>query len=215
MIAVVALAGVGLMVLAFFAFQRFVKPSIDESKERAAAAEVRKDKEDADREEAKQQAEEAAQRKKLKGLLRRGKEAIANRKWADAEAIYKDARRLDPISTEPTRALNRIATEKRAKKRFDKSEKAFADRRYDEAISLHRRIPETSVYRADADAALKAIAGVLEIDGDHACAKKDWELCREKYSLAMSTGFASADVEDKYAKVLKRTKKRKKRRRGR
>lgn len=215
MIAVVALAGVGLMVLAFFAFQRFVKPTIDESNERAEAAEVQKRQDSKDVEAAKQQAAEAAQRKKLNDLLLRGKDAIANRKWDDAETLFKEARRLDPISSDPTRALNRIATEKRAKKRFDTSEKAFADKRYEEAINLHRRIPESSVYRADADAALKAIAGVLEIDGDHACVKNDWDDCRDKYSLAMSTGFASGDVETKYTEVIKKTAKKKRRRRDR
>ena len=208
MIAVAALSVVGLMVLAFFAFQRFVAPAIDESKERNKAAEARKVREDAERQQAHAAAEEAKQKAKITKLFNAGKAAISKRKWDEAEAIYKEVRTLDPINSESTRALNLIAAEKRAKERFDKSEKAFAEKRYDEAIRLHRRIPNSSVYRADADAALKAIAGVLEIDGDHACKKRDWDTCQERYSLALSTTFASADVEEKYAKVLKRSKKR-------
>lgn len=213
MIAVAALAVVGLMVLVFFAFQRFVAPAIDESKERNKAAEARKIQEEADKEQATVAAKEAEEKSRITSLFNKGKAAIAKRKWSEAEELYKEARALDPIDTEPTRALNKIAAEKRAKERFDKSEKAFADKRYDEAIRLHRRIPDSSVYRADADAALKAIAGVLEIDGDHACQRKDWDGCKEKYSLALSTTFASAEVEAKFAKVLKKTSVRERRRR--
>jgi pSer/pThr/pTyr-binding forkhead associated (FHA) protein len=208
MIAVAALSVVGLMVLAFFAFQRFVAPAIDESKERNRAVEARKVQDEAQRVLAEAEAEEAKQRAKIKKLFTNGKVAISKRKWDAAATVYKEARALDPVNTEPTRALNVIAAEKRAKRRFDKSEKAFAEKRYADAIRLHRRIPDSSVYRADADAALKAIAGVLEIDGDHACDKRKWTECKEKYSLAVSTTFASSDVEAKFAKVLKKAKRR-------
>ena len=59
------------------------------------------------------------------------------------------------------------------------------------------------MYRADADAALKAIAGVLELDGDAACRVDDSVTCKARYSLALSTKFASQELEDKYAALLK------------
>ncbi len=213
MIAVIALAATGLMVLAFFTFQRFVKPSIDESKLRSKAAAEAKVQKERDKEREKVEVEEAKQRKKMQSLMSRGKQAVARRKWEEAKEVYTQARKLDPISTEPTRALNLISAEKRAKERFDRSEKAFKEKRYDDAIALHRRIPETSVYRADADEALKAIAKLLEIHGDKACGRSEWDDCKLNYSLAMKTTFASAELEEKYAKVLKKTKSKRRRRR--
>ncbi len=135
-------------------------------------------------------------------LLARGIDAINRRQWDQAEEIYRLARRMDPIHEEPTRALSRIASEKRAGERFLHAEEAFKRKEYAEAIQKHRLIPETSVYRADANVALKAIAGILEFDGDADCAVGRTQECKSLYSLAMSTDFASAALEKKYAKLL-------------
>ena len=51
--------------------------------------------------------------------------------------------------------------------------------------------------------ALKAIAKILKIDGDAACAAKRYDVCEEKYSLALSTEFGSPELESKYTKLLK------------
>ncbi len=187
-VAVFALAAAVLVLFVGFAYDRFLAPALVTPAEAPAAA-PEKD-------------ERADQKRAFDDLLTRGGDAIAARDWDKAEELYKDARRLDPISTEPTRALNRIATEKRAGKRFVDAEEAFKRKDYGEAIRQHRLIPESSVYRADANAALKAIAGILEIDGDAECAAGHDDACRERYALALSTEFASAELEKKYAKLL-------------
>ncbi|MSP92616.1 MAG: FHA domain-containing protein [Myxococcales bacterium] len=137
-------------------------------------------------------------------LIGRGQDGIARRQWDEAETLFKKARKINPISTKPTEALNMIAMEKRAGARFAQAEEAFAKKDYATAIRQHKLIPKDSVYNADARAALDAIAGVLEIDGDAVCAAKDLVACQEKYSLALQTGFASPAVEQKYAKLLAR-----------
>ena len=48
-----------------------------------------------------------------------------------------------------------------------------------------------------------------------ACAAKRYDECEEKYSLALSTEFASSSIEVKYTKLLKLKRKKKKRRRRR
>jgi pSer/pThr/pTyr-binding forkhead associated (FHA) protein len=189
-VAVFALAATLLVVVVGFAYDRFLGPELPPRPVAAAPATPKVD-------------EKAEDKRRFEELLARGRDAIASRQWDQAEEIFKDARRIDPIGEEPTRALNRIATEKRAGKRFLRAEEAFKAKDYAEAIRQHRLIPESSVYRADASAALKAIAGILEIDGDAECAAKREDACRERYTLALSTEFASEELEKKYAKLLK------------
>jgi len=147
----------------------------------------------------------AAVKAQFDELIGKGQDAVARKQWEEAEQTFKKARKLDPINPRPTEALNMIAMEKKAGARFAQAETAFAKKDFGTAIRQHRMIPPNSVYRADADAALDAIAGVLEMDGDQACGAKDWSKCQESYSLALSTGFAPASVEQKYAKVLKKS----------
>lgn len=188
-LAVFALAAAVLVLFVGFAYDRFLAPALVSEAEVAAAPE---------------QDDRAEQKRAFDDLVARGGDAIAAREWDKANELFKEARRLDPISDEPTRALNRIATEKRAGKRFVEAEEAFKRKDYGEAIRQHRLIPESSVYRADANAALKAIAGILEIDGDAECAAGRDESCRQRYALALSTEFASPELEKKYAKLLQK-----------
>ncbi len=214
-VAVIVLAITGLVVIVGFAYDRWISPAI-------SASEAQRDEgEGAADMKAKAAALEAKRAKRLKEydeLLEKGREAMNGRQWDKAERAYKEARRLDPTESKPTKALNRITAEKKAGARFVKAEAAFAAKTYGEAIRQHQLIPKESVYRADADAALKAIAGVLELDGDTACKAGDTKLCKERYSLALSTRFASQALEDKYADLLKKAAApppKKKRRRGR
>jgi pSer/pThr/pTyr-binding forkhead associated (FHA) protein len=142
----------------------------------------------------------------IEELIGRGQDAVARRQWDEAESLFRRAKKLDPINSKATEALNTIAMEKRAGARFAQAEEAFAKKDYATAIRQHKLIPKDSVYNADARAALDAIAGVLEIDGDAVCAAKDYVACQEKYSLALQTGFASPAVEQKYAKLLQQRK---------
>lgn len=144
----------------------------------------------------------AAIKAQVDELVAKGQDAVARRQWDEAEQVFRTARRLDPINSRPTEALNMIAMEKKAGARFAQAESAFAQKDYAAAIRQHRLIPPNSVYRADADAALDAIASILEMAGDQACGAKDWNKCQESYSLARSTGFAAASVEQKYAKAM-------------
>lgn len=190
-VAVFALAATILVIVVGFAYDRFLAPSLVTAQP-APAAQPEPSVED----------QKAEQAREVQALLVRGRDAIGQRQWDQAEDHFKDARRLDPISDEPTRALNRVATEKRAGARFLGAEESFKRKEYSEAIRQHRLIPETSVYRADANAALKAIAGILEIDGDAACAAGRIDDCKSLYSTAMSTDFASAALEKKYTRLL-------------
>ena len=194
-VAVIAVAVIGLIVLVAFAYDRWVAPALQPRgapSPQAGVAQV-----------AAAPATPMTPSANFEDLLARGQDAIARRQWDEAESLFKQGRRLDPINQRPTEALNMIAMEKRAGARFAQAEEAFAKKDYATAIRQHRMIPQSSVYRADANAALDAIAGVLEIDGDAVCAAKNYAACQEKYSLALSTGFASPAVEQKYAKSLK------------
>ncbi len=206
-VAVILVAVVGLIILVLFAYDRWVGPALRPGAEEANAAAVKAA--------AMQPAlpaptaapvqdSAAVAKAQLDELIAKGQDAVARKQWEEAEQTFKKARKLDPINPRPTEALNMIAMEKKAGARFAQAETAFAKKDYGTAIRQHRMIPPNSVYRADADAALDAIAGVLEMDGDQACGAKDWSKCQESYSLALSTGFAPASVEQKYAKVLKK-----------
>ncbi len=198
-LAIIALAVTGLVVLVGLAYDRWVSPALEPMPEPDVPAAVANPQPPvADSEEAEQ--------KEFKDLVARGREAVEMRQWDQAEGLFKKARRLDPIREEPIRALNRIATEKRAGAEFHKAEEAFARKAYEEAIQHHRRIPSSSVYRADADVALKAIAGVLEIEGENLCRQKKMEDCLERFRLALRTDFASPELEKKYLKLLKQHK---------
>jgi len=205
-LAVIVVAIVGLVVLVGFAYDRWVAPAVQPKAGAATPAAADGAKAAAPAAGAKPAAEaaDAPNAVQFDDLISRGQDAIARRQWDEAETLFKKARKVDPISTRPTEALNTVAVEKRAGARFAQAEDAYAKKRVDVAIMNHKLIPANSVYRADANAALDAIARVLEIDGDALCGSKDWANCREKYSLALSTGSASPAVEQKYANVLKK-----------
>ena len=198
-VAVIVVAVIGLIVLVGFAYDRWVVPALQSRAGAAPAAAAAP----TPGSEPAPQAPPATPAATFEDLLSRGQDAVARRQWDEAESLFKQARRMDPINQRPTEALNMIAMEKRAGARFAQAEEAFAHKDFATAIRQHRMIPQSSVYRADANAALDAIAGVLEIDGDAVCAAKNYAACQEKYSLALSTGFASPAVEQKYAKALK------------
>ena len=204
-LAVILVAVVGLIILVGFIYDRWVKPNLVAGQAAASTAEAHTaatgtvpgrptpapsaaaDNEDA-----------------FDDLVARGQDAVARRQWDEAEALFKKARRIDPINARAIEAINMISMEKKAGARFARAEEAFARKDYETAIAQHQAIPKTSVYRADANAALDAIAGVLEIDGDSVCAAKDWAACERIYNLAMKTGFASPAVEQKQARIPKR-----------
>ena len=192
-LAIIALAVTGLVALVGLAYDRWVSPALEPTLESAAPVTAAPT----------AATQEETEHKEFKDLVARGREAVEMRQWDQAESLFKKARRLDPISEEPIRAVNRIATEKRAGAEFHKAEEAFARKAYEEAIQHHRRIPASSVYRADADVALKSIAGVLEIEGENLCRQKQTTDCLEKFRLALRTDFASPELEKKYLKLLK------------
>jgi pSer/pThr/pTyr-binding forkhead associated (FHA) protein len=193
LVAVLTLAVAVLVVFVGFAYDRLVAPAlVTAAAEPAAAAVAASPPPTAEEERA----------LAFKAALARGADALASRDWIRAEEAYREARRHDPVSAEPTRALNRVAVERRAHERFLKAEEAFKRKDYAEAIRQHRLIDEDSVYQADARKALEAIAGILEIDADAACAGGEQPRCKELYALALTTGFARASAESKYKALL-------------
>ncbi len=225
-VAVILLAVVGLIILVLFAYDRWLSPAIRAGAETAKAAPAKGDsthgspsdkaatggdKGSSTGDRGAQAADKAgedgeASKAQFDELLAKGQDAVARRQWDEAEGLFRKARKIDPIHPRPTEALNMIAMEKKAGARFAQAEAAYAKKDYATAIAQHRMIPPNSVYRADAEAALEAIAGLLEIDGDNACVAKDLARCTENYRLAISTGHASAAAEDKYQKNLKKSK---------
>ncbi len=137
-------------------------------------------------------------------LLTRGQDAVARRQWDEAQDLFEKAKRIDTIHPRPTEALNLINREKRNGAKFTQAEGAFAKHDYEAAIAANKSISQDSVYRPDANTALEAIAGLLEMDGDAACLNKDWVKCQNLYLTAISTDFAKADVTAKYAKAMKK-----------
>jgi pSer/pThr/pTyr-binding forkhead associated (FHA) protein len=206
-VAVILVAVVGLIILVLFAYDRWLGPALrpggEEAKVAVAAKPAATGAGAAAVPVAAPAADSAAAVKaQVDELVAKGQDAVARRQWDEAEQVFRNARRLDPINSRPTEALNMIAMEKKAGARFAQAESAFAQKDYATAIRQHRLIPPNSVYRADADAALDAIASILEMAGDQACGAKDWSRCQESYNLARSTGFAAASVEQKYAKAM-------------
>lgn len=205
-VAVFALAATILVIVVGFAYDRLLAPALQQPPTPGAAQAERPApaaKAQGEGDEPGKGADAAKDRReRFDSLLARGRDAIGQRQWDQAEDVFQEARRLDPIDDEPTRALNRIATEKRAGARFLQAEEAFKRRDYEEAIRHHRMIPDASVYFADAGAALRSLASIVELDGDKACAARDFETCKRLYALAMSTEQGSTALEKKYARVL-------------
>jgi 23S rRNA maturation mini-RNase III len=137
-------------------------------------------------------------------LLTRGQDAVARRQWDEAQDLFEKAKKIDTIHPRPTEALNLINREKRNGAKFTLAEASFAKRDYEAAISANKSISQDSVYRRDANTALEAIAGLLEMDGDAACISKDWIKCQNLYLTAISTDFAKPEVNAKYAKAMKK-----------
>lgn len=211
-VAVIVLAAMGLVVLVGFAYDRWVAPAIAQRHEAAINEDAARE---AEQKAAERDAAERERKERLAELLGRGEDLIKKKDWDAARKVYMEARRLDPIDSRATRALSTIDREKRALSRYNKAEQAYAQKRYEDAIREHRLVPLDSIYRGDANVALKAIAGILEIQGDTACASKRMEVCEEKYSQALSTEMASEALEEKYARLLADRAKSKRRRRSR
>ncbi len=211
-VAVIVLAAMGLVVLVGFAYDRWVAPAIAQRHEAAVSEDNARE---AERKLAEREAAERERKERLAELLGRGEDLIKKKKWAQARKVYIAARRLDPIDSTANTALSRIDLETRALARYKKAANYYKQKRYEEAIREHRRIADSSIYRGDANADLKAIAQILEIQGEKACDAGRKDVCEEKYKLALSTGMASEALEDKYAKLLASQSKKKKRRRRR
>lgn len=143
-------------------------------------------------------------RAQFDALVTRGQDAVARRQWDEAQDLFEKARHIDPVHARPTEALNLINKEKRNGARFAQAEAAFARKDYDAAIQANKSISPDSVYRNDANTALEAIAGLLEMDGDTACLAKDFIKCQNLYLTAISTDFAKPEVNAKYAKAMKK-----------
>jgi pSer/pThr/pTyr-binding forkhead associated (FHA) protein len=136
--------------------------------------------------------------------LTRGQDAVARRQWDEAQDLFEKARKIDAIHPRPTEALNLINREKRNGARFLQAEAVLAKHDYEAAIQANKSISQDSVYRADANKALEAIAELLEMDGDAACLAKDWIKCQNFYLTAIATDFAKPEVSAKYAKAMKK-----------
>jgi len=202
-LAVILVAVVGLIILVAFFYDRWVKPNLVATVPAVvapvpAAAAAKPPSAEA--------VGTATAEVQLDDLIARGKDALVRRQWDEADVLFKRARKLDPIDARPTEAVNMISMEKKASSHFATAEKAFENKDYDTAIQRHRMIPQNSVYRADANMALDSIAGLLELEGDNHCAKKDFVACQDRYSLALKTGFAAPTVEQKLLKIPRKGK---------
>ena len=199
LVAVIAVAAVCLIVLVGIAYDKWIAPKMADTPSTAPVA--------APSPSVAPPPESAApgvDRAQFDALMTRGQDAIARRQWDEAQDLFEKARKLDPVQVRATEALNLINKEKRHGARFAQAEAAFARKDYEGAIQANKSIAQDSVYRTDANAALEAIAGLLELDGDRACAAKDWTKCQNLYLTAISTDLAKPEVQVKYAKAMKK-----------
>ena len=134
--------------------------------------------------------------------LRRAQDAVARQQWEEADRHVRRALDLDPLRPGLDALMTKVREEKKAGAKFAQAEQALSKKDYGTAITLHRQIPQSSSYRTQADAALDSIAQLLEMEGDTACAAKNWGPCAEAYSAALSTQKASPAVNLKYTKAL-------------
>lgn len=199
MVAVIAVAAVCLIVLVGIAYDKWVAPKVQEA---AAPKPVPAVVPAASPPPPPAPVDQA----QFDALITRGQDAVARRQWDEAQDLFEKARKLDSVHARPTEALNLINKEKRNGGRFAQAEAAFARRDYEGAIQANKSIAPDSVYRTDANTALEAIAGLLEMDGDTACGSRDWVRCQNLYLTAISTDFAKPDVNAKYARAMKKHK---------
>jgi pSer/pThr/pTyr-binding forkhead associated (FHA) protein len=142
------------------------------------------------------------QKAALDDELRKAQDAVARQQWEEADRHVRRALDLDPLRPGLDALMAKVREEKKAGAKFAQAEQALSKKDYGTAITLHRQIPQASSYRSQADAALDSIAQLLEIEGDTACAAKNWGPCADIYSMALSTQKASPAVTEKYKKAL-------------
>ncbi len=209
-IAVIVVAFVALVVLAGFAYDRFVAPKLDGKKPEAesvrAAREAKADDDDKPAKKAKPtEAPEpptpdpkAVQKVQFDELMAQGREQMGQKQWAAARGHFERAQRLDVLASEPQVALNKIALEEDAGGKVAEAFKAFERQDKRGAVRLYKQVPASSVYGLDAQKQLQAIADLAEFDRQKSCHGRTRDLikCLADCELVLSTGRAGAAAGD-------------------
>lgn len=217
-VAVILVALVALVVLVGVAYDRFVAPRLEPRADTAAEAKDKKpsaakgsrsdDAEDkGDEREAapprSKAAEKAAQQAQYEELVARGRDAVLRKQWAEAKGFFAKARTLDVAAAEPKENLNNIALEERAGADIAQAEEAFKRRDFRSAIRYHKQVPTASVYGADAQRSLQSLAQLADEQRVQSCRGKTKDLahCLQDCELVLSTGYASAAVQEECTRI--------------
>jgi len=211
-IAVIVVAFVALVVLAGFAYDRFVAPKLDAKKpevEGARGSRETKAHDDDDGKPAKKSRSteapeapvpdpKAVQKVQFDELMVQGREQMAQKQWAAARGHFERAQRLDVLASEPQIALNKIALEEDAGGKVAEAFKAFERKDARGAVRLYKQVPASSVYGLDAQKQLQAIADLAEFDRQKSCHGRPRDLvkCLADCELVLSTGRAGAAAGD-------------------
>ncbi len=213
-IAVILVALMALVVLVGFAFFRFVAPRLDEKQayeervagDRPSRAAARKadDSEPAEKAEAKAVVDpRALNAAQYQDAMARGRDAMLRRQWSEAKSWFQKAHQTDVLATEPNEALNKVSLEERAGADIAQAEDAFKRQDFKTAISLHKQVPTTSVYGADAQKSLQSLALLADLERQKSCNGRthDTAKCLADCSLVLSTGYAPVATVDECTRL--------------
>ena len=220
-IAVIVVAFVALVVLAGFAYDRFVAPKLDGKKPDAEAGKAGASKEPKAGDDDDHKAGERAAKRATKGdqelptpdpkavakvqyeeLIGQGRDAMQKQQWSEAKGYYERAKRLDVLASIPQEALNKIALEEAAGGAIAQAEEAFKRKDVRAAIRLHKQVPANSVYGVDALKSLQSLADLTELERQRSChgRPRDAVKCLADCELVLSTGRAGTVTVDECAK---------------
>lgn len=132
---------------------------------------------------------------------------IAQRKWNEAKVALDIAVELDPTSEIAVRLRAVIAKELPNAEAFDTARSAREARDFAKALRAFAKVPESSVYRDDAQAAVAEIRGererILE-QAEAAVGEKDWEMAVKRYEEALAIDADDPETEKRLDRAKKR-----------
>ncbi len=213
-IAVILVALMALVVLVGFAFFKFVAPRLDDKQpydervasDRPSRHTARKvdDQEPSERLEPKAVVDpRALNAAQYQDAMARGRDATLRRQWSEAKSWFQKAHQTDVLASEPNEALNKVSLEERAGADIAQAEDAFKRQDFKTAISLHKQVPSTSVYGADAQKSLQSLALLADMERQKSCHGRlhDQTKCLADCSLVLSTGYAPVATVDECTRL--------------
>lgn len=141
---------------------------------------------------------ERRKREDIEEELDRARLLVERRRWDQALQSLELVIDLDPTNEEVLKYRATIAREKPHAEQFAAAEAASERRDWAKAIAAYDAIPEASVYRVDAQEAIRAIRarrdGILA-DAAEAERNRDWELAAKRYGEALAIEKDDAETE--------------------